>query len=1184
MVPNEALQYIGIVQLLLHFRWKWVGLITKDDESGEHFLQTLELMFSMNGICTAFVLRTQENLHFDSLLHMIQEAYNNSSDLVESKAKAAITEPLHRLLDKNAPWVWGKRQAAAFQAVKDTLVSNAVLHHFDERLPVILACDASPDGVGAVLGHQLPDGREVLVAYYSRTLTPAERNYAQIDKEALAIVAGVHKFNDYLYGRKFTIATDHKPLLGLLALDRQTPQILSQRVLRWNQFLNSYMYTLVHRAGKTMGHADALSRLPLPEVGPDPAPAHHVMLVKSLPEQPLHATEVAKATKKHKTLARTSYAAARFRKSQRTQKRQGPGKSQSGAGQRTRPQQPVYRRMKRPGRRSPKDPLSQTSRLRPHHCPQTRQHLVPKFYQHVLALVFAIKEINEDPSILPNVSLGFHIYDNYNNAWMTYRTTMDLLFKSHTFIPNYECGFRKGLIGIVGGLGLDTTSYVADLSSLYKIPQISYGSFESAPKDQTNFLPFYRMVANEALQYIGIVQLLLHFRWKWVGLFIKDDESGELFLQTLEPKLSKNGICTAFIIRNQVNLHFDTMLHVLQDSYINSSDLVESTAKVVVVYGETVTITRLAWIIWLTFVMAPVQESHYLEKTSSGRVWIVTAQIDFAFDTLQRILDMHMFHGALSFTIQKNKIPGFQIFLQSIDSALKNKNGFIKDFWEQVFHCEFLDSIDTTNIDETCTGDERVESVPAPFFEMSMTGHSYSIYNAVYALAHALHMKYTSRTRHRAIKYGDRLGTLNLETWKIHSFLQKVSFNNSAGDEIQFNEDGELAAGFDVTNLITFPNKSYAQVKVGMLDPQATPGKELTMDEDKIEWHKVLTQVPPISLCNDFCLPGNSRKKKEGEKFCCYDCVLCPEGKISNQEDMDYCIACQEDHYPNKGQNQCIPKITSFLSSQENLGIILVFLALFFSLITVLVLLIFLKYQDTPIVKANNRSLTYILLVSLLLCFLSSLLFIGQPNKVTCLFRQAAFGIIFSVAVSSVLAKTIIVVVAFMASRPGNIFRNWMGKRLAHLIVFVCSLIQIIICVTWLGTFPPFPDLDMKSLTEEIIIECNEGSVTMFYCVLGYMGFLATFSFIMAFLARKLPDTFNEAKFITFSMLVFCSVWLSFVPTYLSTRGKDMVAVEIFSILGSSAGLLGCIFLPKCHIIILRPDLNSKEHVKRNKN
>ncbi|XP_060091347.1 uncharacterized protein K02A2.6-like, partial [Heteronotia binoei] len=202
-------------------------------------------------------------------------------------------------LQSGAPKLLG-----AFQAVKDVLVSNAVLHHFDEGLPIILACDASPYGVGAVLGHQLPDGREVPVAYYSRTLTPAERNYAQIDKEALAIVAGVRKFHEYLYGRRFTTAMDHKPLLGLLAPDRQTPQILSQRVLRWNQFLNSYTYTLIHRAGKAMGHADALSRLPLPEMGPDPAPAHQVMLMESLPEPPLHAAEVAKATQKHKTLAR----------------------------------------------------------------------------------------------------------------------------------------------------------------------------------------------------------------------------------------------------------------------------------------------------------------------------------------------------------------------------------------------------------------------------------------------------------------------------------------------------------------------------------------------------------------------------------------------------------------------------------------------------------------------------------------------------------------------------------------------------------------------------------------------------------------------------------------------------------------------------------------------------------------
>nr|XP_056720344.1 vomeronasal type-2 receptor 26-like [Euleptes europaea] len=801
--------------------------------------------------------------------------------------------------------------------------------------------------------------------------------------------------------------------------------------------------------------------------------------------------------------------------------------------------------------------------------PKVCSKSVPKNYQQNLALAFAVKEINENPNLLPNTTLGFHILNSYYVPRMAYKATLSLLSTQWKFVPNFKCDTKNKLITIIGGLTADISVNIATAISIYKMPQLTYGIF-SLEHGNKRLLPYlYQMVPNEASQYMGVVRLLQHFRWTWIGLLAMDDDNGDRFLETMVPLLTENGICFAFTIRFPKITYLQEAIDLLLEQGDAFTVHNRTKANVYFVYAIPAFVFSLRMLIFL----AP-----FVSLPPIHKVWILTCQWDFASFSFEKNWDIESFHGALSFTVHSNQPPGFQEFLQDISPTWTKGDGFIQNFWEQAFTCSLKNSHVLGDSKKPCTGNEKLESIPMILFEMSMMGHSYNVYNAVQAVAHALHSIHNSRSKYRRLAVGG-----NVQSWQIHHFLRSIVFNNSAGDTLSFQENGEMKTGFDVINWVTFNNGSFARVRVGRLDPWAPVGKELTLRDDHIVWHKTFTQGWPVSVCNENCYPGFNRKKKEGQKFCCYDCDPCSEGMISEQMDMDDCISCPQDQYSNKHQNQCIRKDISFLSFKEPLGIILTWLAIAFSLITSIVLGIFWKHRDTPIVKANNRSLTYILLLSLLLCFLCSLLFIGQPRRVTCLLRQTMFGVVFSVALSSVLAKTITVVLAFIATKPGSRLRKWVGKRLANSIVLLCVFIQVGLCSLWLSASPPFQDTDIHSLTGKIILECNEGSVAMFYSVLGYMGFLAMVSFTVAFLARKLPDSFNEAKFITFSMLVFCSVWVSFVPTYMSTKGKYMVAVEIFSILASSAGLLGCIFSPKCYIIVLRPGLNNREHMIRMK-
>jgi len=289
------------------------------------------------------------------------------------------------------------------------------------------------------------------------------------------------------------------------------------------------------------------------------------------------------------------------------------------------------------------------------------------------------------------------------------------------------------------------------------------------------------------------------------------------------------------------------------------------------------------------------------------------------------------------------------------------------------------------------------------------------------------------------------------------------------------------------------------------------------------------------------------------------------------------CTKCPKFYWPNKERVSCVAGIEEFLSYREIMGIILISLSLFGVAVATVITVIFFLFRSTPIVKANNSEMSFLLLLSLKLCFLCSLVFVGRPSPWTCRARQAAFGISFVLCISCILVKTIVVLLAFRSTMPGSISIKLFGPPQQRVFIFCCTTGQVILCACWLALAPPYPYKNTSYQGGKIVLECKDVWPLGFYLVLGYIGLLSCMCFALAFLGRKLPDSFNEAKLITFSMLIFFAVWISFIPAYNSSPGKYTVAVEIFAILASTFGLLFCIFIPKCYVILLRPDLNTKK-------
>ncbi|XP_043121043.1 extracellular calcium-sensing receptor-like [Puntigrus tetrazona] len=763
-------------------------------------------------------------------------------------------------------------------------------------------------------------------------------------------------------------------------------------------------------------------------------------------------------------------------------------------------------------------------------------------FKFVQTLIFAIEEINNS-TLLPGVSLGYKIYDSCGSIAQAIFSGMALMNGYEETLSDTSCSRPSAVHAIVGESNSSPTIGLASLVGPFSIPVISHFATCACLSNKKRYPSFFRTIPSDYYQSRALAQLVKRFGWTWVGTVRSRSDYGNNGIAAFEEAAKQEGICIEYseaVFKTDPEEQFMKTIEVIK----------KGTARVVLAFmafGDFVILLKVIAQHNITGIQWVGSES-----------WITSRN-------LAETKEYSFLSGAVGFAIANAKLIGLQEFLVNVHPDQEPNNELLKEFWETVFQCSFRNTGS-----DGCTGSEKLEDLQNEYTDVSELRIVNKVYTAVYAVAYTLHNVFRSSTNSSKGQWPT--------PQKMLEYMKDVSFTVKTGEKIFFDVSGDPVARYDLVNWQPAEDGSIQFKHVGVYDSSLSSEQCLLVNQEHMLWTGNSGQLP-VSMCSESCPPGTRKAVQKGRPVCCYDCIPCAEGEISNETDSSACFPCDSEYWSNESKDRCVLKVVEFLSYTEIMGMVLCIFSFIGVLLTAMVSFLFYLHKETPIVRANNSELSFLLLFSLSLCFLCSLTFIGRPTEWSCMLRHTAFGITFVLCISCVLGKTIVVLMAFRATLPGSNIMKWFGPVQQRLSVVSLTLIQVIICVLWLTISPPFPYMNLSYYREKIILECNLGSALGFWIVLGYTGLLSILCFVLAFFARKLPDNFNEAKFITFSMLIFCAVWLTFIPAYVSSPGKFTVAVQIFAILASSFGLLFCIFAPKCYIILVKPEKNTKKQM-----
>ncbi|XP_029361903.1 metabotropic glutamate receptor 4-like [Echeneis naucrates] len=772
------------------------------------------------------------------------------------------------------------------------------------------------------------------------------------------------------------------------------------------------------------------------------------------------------------------------------------------------------------------------------------------------AMLFALDRINNDNELLPNITLGARILDTCSRDTHALEQSLTfvqaLIEKDSTDVKCLSGGppiitKPERVVGVIGASASSVSIMVANILRLFKIPQVSYASTAPELSDNTRYDFFSRVVPPDTYQAQAMVDIVKAMRWNYVSTVASEGNYGESGVDAFIQKSREDGgLCisqSVKIPREPRSGEFDKIIRRLSEN---------PNARVVIIFANEDDIRRL-----LQAAKKANQTGHF--------IWVGS---DSWGSKIAPILNQEeMAEGAVTILPKRQSIKGFDRYFISRTLENNRRNIWFAEFWENNFQCKLSrHAVKKGSGIKKCTNHERIGKDSS----YEQEGKVQFVIDAVYAMAHALHNMHKDLCPGK-VGLCSKMDTINGTL--LLKYIRNVNFTGIAGTPVVFNVNGDAPGRYEIYQYQITNNTMEYKIIGDWTD-------QLHLDINEMQWPGG-TQEVPSSICSQPCRPGQRKKTVKGIP-CCWHCENCDGYQY--QADTYTCKMCRFDLRPNENHTGCVPIPIVKLEWSSPWAVIPVLIAVLGIMATLFVVITFIRYNDTPIVKASGRELSYVLLTGIFLCYATTFLMISTPNVVICSLRRIFLGLGMSISYAALLTKTNRIYRIFEQGKMSVSAPRFISPASQLVITFSLISMQLLGVCIWFGVDPSQAIIDyedQRTANPKIargVLKCDISDLSLI-CLLGYSMLLMVTCTVYAIKTRGVPETFNEAKPIGFTMYTTCIVWLAFIPIFFGTsQSAEKMYIQTttltISVSLSASVSLGMLYMPKVYVVLFHPEQN----------